>query len=136
MPVEGEIEIPATQSEENASKGGFDAQAVAIYKPDTVGRIARLFESVSTLSASTWTLREARTHFSLVFRKAVDHHHPQRISKRGGGSVVVLDEADFQALLQTAPQDIEMVDYFRAVSRTDEPLAPLPRSRSREVRKL
>ncbi len=89
----------------------------------------------STIKLPSWNLRTARSRFSRLFQRAVEHE-PVRISRRGGDAVVVVDERDFLALLQKVHQRMPMVDYFQAVASTGETLEPLPRRSPRDVAEL
>jgi prevent-host-death family protein len=99
-------------------------------------RIARLLDETS-VTLESWTLRSARGRFSQLVREAVELHRPQRITRRGGEAVVVVNEKDFWALVRQAPQEIPMVEYFQAVASTDDAgLEPLARAASRGIAKL
>lgn len=101
------------------------------------GRLLRLMRSADGLAAASWSLRAARQQFSSVFREAVEGHQPQRIERqRGGGAVVVVDERDYLALLARAPQQPDMLDYFRLLGSDDKPLERAANLPSREIRKL
>lgn len=88
------------------------------------------------LELPCWNLRAAKQGFSQLFRAAVETHRPQRVSRRGGGAVIVVDERDFLALLQQAPRAMPMADYFEAVAPAIGPLEPLPRRSPRDAARL
>ena len=108
----------------------------AVNAPQTVSRLMRQLMAAQTITLANWTLREGRRNFSQLFRTAVENHQPQRISRRGGGAVVVVDEGDFLALLAQAPQAIPMAEYFEAVAGQAEPLTPACRRPARALANL
>jgi antitoxin Phd len=60
----------------------------------------------------TWQLQEAKARFSEVFRRVLDQG-PQRVSKQGGESVVIIAAADFDRATQRADQPASLVAFFR-----------------------
>ncbi len=60
----------------------------------------------------SWNVRDAKAHLSQVVNGALER--PQRIARRDGASVVVLNEEAYRSLLEQAEGQVDMVDYFRA----------------------
>ena len=60
----------------------------------------------------SWNVRDAKAHLSQVVNGALER--PQRIARRDGASVVVLNEEAYCNLLERAEGEVDMVDYFRA----------------------
>ena len=56
-------------------------------------------------------MRDAKAHLSEVVSGALEQ--PQRIARRDGASVVVLNESAYRELLEAAEGQVDMVDYFR-----------------------
>jgi hypothetical protein len=84
------------------------------------------------LSASrSWNVRDAKAHLSEVVSGALEQ--PQRIARRDGATVVVLNEQAYLDLLDAAEEQVDMVDYFRrhAIDGDDLPLPPRHASRGR-----
>ena len=75
----------------------------------------------------SWNVRDAKAHLSEVVSGALQH--PQRIARRDGASVVVLNESAYRELLEAAEGQVDMVDYFRDHAIGGENLS-LPRRRS------
>ena len=60
-----------------------------------------------------WQLQDAKARFSEVFRLARENG-PQRVTKHGRESVVVLSAEDFARLAGTEPLKGNLVDFFAA----------------------
>lgn len=59
----------------------------------------------------SWNVRDAKAHLSEVVSGALEY--PQRIARRDGASVVVVNEEAYRELLEAAEGQVDMVDYFR-----------------------
>lgn len=59
----------------------------------------------------SWNVRDAKAHLSEVVSGALER--PQRIARRDGASVVVLNEDAYRELLEAAEGQVDMVDYFK-----------------------
>ena len=73
----------------------------------------------------SWNVRDAKAHLSQVVSGALER--PQRIARRDGASVVVLNEEAYRSLLERAEGQVDMVDYFRAHAIGGELLRVPPR---------
>ena len=62
-------------------------------------------------SQRSWNVRDAKAHLSEVVSGALEV--PQRIARRDGASVVVLNEDAYRELLEAAEGQVDMVDYFK-----------------------
>ena len=60
----------------------------------------------------SWNVRDAKAHLSQVVNGALER--PQRIARRDGACVVVVNEEAYRNLLERAQGQVDMVDYFRA----------------------
>ena len=61
---------------------------------------------------ASWNVRDAKAQLSKVVSGALER--PQRIARRDGASVVVLNEEAYRSLLEQAEGQVDMVDYFRS----------------------
>lgn len=67
--------------------------------------------TAATRTQHSWNVRDAKAHLSEVVSGALEH--PQRIARRDGASVVVLNEDAYRELLEAAEGQVDMVDYFK-----------------------
>jgi antitoxin Phd len=76
-------------------------------------RAARRVHSKSGATAGvTWQLQTAKARFSEVFRLALSSG-PQRITRAGRDSVVVVPAVQFDALMARSEQPKSLVEFFR-----------------------
>jgi len=60
-----------------------------------------------------WHLHDAKARFSELFRKTLDDG-PQRVLRRGGEAVVVIQAEEFDRLVERVKQPASLVEFFRA----------------------
>lgn len=82
----------------------------------------------------SWNVRDAKARLSEVVNGALEE--PQRIARRDGASVVVLNESAYRELLDAAGEQVDMVDYFRSHRIGGEELKPAPRRAPRPLPRL
>ena len=60
-----------------------------------------------------WHLHEAKARFSELFRKTRDVG-PQRVLRRGGEAVVMVQAEEFDRMAERATQPESLVEFFRS----------------------
>ena len=60
---------------------------------------------------ATWQLQTAKARFSEVFRKAREEG-PQRVTKHGGESVVIVPAEEFDRLTRRSTQPESLLEFF------------------------
>jgi antitoxin Phd len=60
-----------------------------------------------------WHLHDAKARFSELFRRTRDTG-PQRVLRRGGEAVVVVEAEEFDRMTERAKQPASLVEFFRA----------------------
>lgn len=60
-----------------------------------------------------WHLHDAKARFSELFRRTRDDG-PQRVLRRGGEAVVVVQAEEFDRMTERASQPSSLVEFFRA----------------------
>lgn len=60
----------------------------------------------------SWQLHDAKARFSELFQRTRDDG-PQRVSRRGGEAVVVVQAEQFDRLTERADQPASLVEFFR-----------------------
>ena len=64
-----------------------------------------------TRAPATWQLQIAKARFSEVFRKAREEG-PQRVTKHGGETVVIVPAEEFDRLLRRSKQPESLLEFF------------------------
>ena len=70
-----------------------------------------IHEDVSMPGRGTWQLQEAKARFSELFR-LVRSKRPQRVTRQGGESVVVLRSEQYDELIHRRKGPRSLVDFF------------------------
>ena len=60
-----------------------------------------------------WHLHDAKARFSELFRRTRDDG-PQRVLRRGGEAVVVVEAEEFDRMTERAKQPASLVEFFRS----------------------
>jgi hypothetical protein len=81
-----------------------------------------------------WNVRDAKAHLSQVINGALDR--PQRIARRDGAAVVVMNEQAYRELLLRAEGEVDMVDYFRSHAITGDSIKLVARSPAWDASRL
>jgi antitoxin Phd len=68
-----------------------------------------------------WNLHEAKARFSELFRRTRDIG-PQRVLRRGGEAVVVVQAEEFDRMTGRAEQPGSLVEFFRSAPTGGKPL--------------
>lgn len=86
------------------------------------------------LPEKSWGVKDAKTHFSHLFQRALDK--PQRIQHRDGSEALIVSLDTYNDLISKATSDKNIVDLFRAAQVEGPSLARLPKPRPNRVRSL
>jgi prevent-host-death family protein len=70
---------------------------------------------------SVWNLHEAKARFSELFRRTRDVG-PQRVLRRGGEAVVVVQAEEFDRMTTRAQQPGSLVEFFSSAPTGGKPL--------------
>ena len=76
---------------------------------------------MSPKAASVWNLHEAKARFSELFRRTRDVG-PQRVLRRGGEAVVMVQAEEFDRLTERMKQPGSLVEFFRSAPTGGKPL--------------
>lgn len=60
-----------------------------------------------------WHLHDAKARFSELFRRSLENG-PQRVLRRGGEAVVVVQAEEFDRMRERAKQPASLVEFFHA----------------------
>lgn len=74
-----------------------------------------------TKALPVWHLHDAKARFSELFRKTRDDG-PQRVLRRGGEAVVVVQAEEFERMTERAEQPASLVEFFRSAPTGGKPL--------------
>lgn len=76
---------------------------------------------MSSKALPVWHLHDAKARFSELFRRTRDAG-PQRVLRRGGEAVVVVDAEAFDRMTARAGQPASLVEFFRSAPARGKPL--------------
>ena len=68
-----------------------------------------------------WYLHDAKARFSELFRRTLDDG-PQRVLRRGGEAVVMVQADEFDRMRDRAKQPASLVEFFRSAPTGGKPL--------------
>ena len=90
--------------------------------------------ALKAAAADTWQVQEAKARFSELFRRVRDQG-PQRITKQGGESVVMVAAEDFDRAVQRVDQPASLVEFFQLAPKPARPLdVTRKRDRTRTIK--
>ena len=81
-------------------------------KPPRTARPAKLQNLNVKLAGQSWQIQTAKARFSEVFRLARTEG-PQRITRQGKDSVVMISDDEYQRLVGKSHQPTSLVEFFR-----------------------
>jgi len=97
--------------------------------PKTPKRVTPVAPEVRIPSRSgrtaTWKLEDAKAKFSEVVRRAHDHG-PQYVTVRGKPTVAIVDIAELERWMPTAPDRLPLVDFLESLALENLDLTRVP----------